>query len=101
MKINIKAFTIAFVIAGTLPALLLFIGCSVNGFGAEIVRLFESVHPSGGFSIIENIDNDIGIKVVALAVNVVYTIADCFIMGFGFAALYNIILVRFGGGNKG
>ena len=35
-----------------------FIAFVLFGLGGELVKLFESIHPSGGFSLIDNIDKD-------------------------------------------
>jgi hypothetical protein len=97
MKLNIKWFSITTLIIGTIPLLMLFIWCSINQFGAEIVSLFESVHPSGGFSIIGNsgeADTFIN-RIPGIIINTAYTAIDFLILGFAFSSLYNFMVTRF------
>ena len=95
MKLNIKWFSLTAVVVGTVPALVLFIWCSANGFGAELVRLFESIHPSGGFSIIGNMTGGFSAKVPGIIINTLYAVVDSFIGGFAFSVLYNFFVTRF------
>ncbi|MBP7734854.1 MAG: hypothetical protein KA369_02665 [Spirochaetes bacterium] len=92
MKLNIKWFSITTLIIGTLPMLILFIWCSINNFGIEVVRLFESIHPNGGLSIIENIEGTITSRIPGIAINTMYAAFDSLIAGFAFSALYNFFI---------
>lgn len=92
MKLNIKWFSITTLIIGTVPMLILFIWCSINNFGIEIVRLFESVHPNGGLSIIGNIDGTFTSRIPGIAINTLYASLDSLIAGFAFSALYNFFI---------
>lgn len=95
MKLNILWFSITALIVGTTPLLILFVWCSINGFGIEGVRIFESLHPSGGLSIIENINNDFVARIPGIAINTVYAALDFLIMGFAFSAIYNFFTNKF------
>ena len=92
MKLNIKWFSLSLMIVFTVPSMVLFIWCATNGFGAEIVRLFESVHPSGGLSIVENMTGAFSSRIPGIAINTVYAAVDSFIGGFAFSLLYNLFL---------
>lgn len=94
MKLNIVYFSITALIIATIPMSLLFIWCGINGFGAEIVRLFELIHPSGGFSIIENMDKDFSTRIPGIVINTIYVAVDSFIGGFTFSSLYNFLITR-------
>lgn len=100
MKLNIKWFSITMLIIGTIPFLILFIWCSINSFGIEIVKLFESVHPSGGLSIVENINNNILTRIPGIAINTIYAALDSLILGFAFSALYNFFVSKFDAGKS-
>ncbi|MBN1531324.1 MAG: hypothetical protein JXA20_01545 [Spirochaetes bacterium] len=95
MKLHVKAFCIAAVAVATIPGLILFIWCSVTGFGTEIVRIFESVHPSGGLSILSNINSSFASCIPGIAVNTIYTAADSFIVSILFVTLYNMLVSKF------
>lgn len=95
MKLNIRAFCLASVIIVTLPSLLLFVWCAVTGFGSELVRLFESVHPSGGLSIIANVSTSFTSCIPGIAVNTLYAAADSFIGSMMFVLLYNFLAGKF------
>ncbi|MCP4137903.1 MAG: hypothetical protein GY754_43475 [bacterium] len=97
MKLNIKAFSISALIIGAIPGLILFTWCSANGFGAELVKLFESIHPSGGLSILENMRPEMTFvsRVPGILINTIYAGVDSFIAGFAFASLYNFLTGRF------
>lgn len=95
MKLNVKWFSIASLIMGTIPLLALFIWCAINGFGAQLVGLFESIHPSGGFSIIENIDKELSTRIIGILINTLYAAIDSFILGFGFSSLYNLFISKY------
>lgn len=99
MKLNIKWFSITTLIVGTVPMLILFVWCSINNFGIEIVRLFESIHPNGGLSIIETIESGIATRVPGILINTLYAALDSLIAGFAFSALYNFF-VSFSEKNK-
>lgn len=92
MKLSIKWFSVTALIIGTIPAAGLFTWCALNGFGAEIVRLFESVYPSGGFSILENMDKPMLSRVPGIVINTCYAAVDSFIVGFAFSSLYNLFV---------
>jgi hypothetical protein len=97
MKLNIKWFSITTLIIGTIPLFILFIWCSINQFGAEIVSLFESIHPSGGFSIIGNsgeLETFIS-RIPGIIINTVYAAIDFLILGSAFSSLYNFLVGRF------
>lgn len=100
MKLNIKWFSITTLIIGTIPLLILFIWCSINSFGIEIVRLFESIHPSGGLSIVENINNNILTRIPGIIINTIYAALDSLILGFAFSTLYNFFITRFDSGKS-
>ncbi len=95
MKLNTKWFTVTAVIVGTVPALILYIWCSINGFGAELVSLFESVHPSGGFSIVANLNEPPASRIAGVIINTLYTLVDFFILGIAFSGLYNFLVTKF------
>lgn len=95
MKLNILWFSITALIVGTTPLLILFIWCSINGFGIEAVRIFESIHPSGGLSIIENMDSDAVARIIGIVIDTVYAALDFLIAGFAFSSLYNFFISRF------
>lgn len=95
MKLNILWFSITAMIVGTTPLLILFIWCSVNGFGIEAVRIFESIHPSDGLSIIENINNSVTARIPGIAIDTVYAAIDFLIAGFAFSAIYNFFVNKF------
>lgn len=92
MKLNIKWFSITALIVGTVPLLILFIWCSINNFGLEMVRIFESIHPNGGLSIVENIENPITARIPGVIINTIYAALDSLIAGFAFSALYNFFI---------
>jgi hypothetical protein len=92
MKLNIKWFSISTLIIGTVPMLILFVWCSINNFGIEVVRLFESIHPNGGLSIIENIDSPVMARIPGIVINTMYAALDSLIAGFAFSALYNFFV---------
>jgi len=94
MKLSIKWFSVTTLIVGTVPAAILFIWCAFNGFGAEIVRIFESIYPSGGFSIIDNMDKTFISRIPGIVINSCYVAVDCFIMGFAFSSLYNLFVSK-------
>jgi hypothetical protein len=70
----------------------LFIWCFFNGFGAEVVQLFESIHPSG-FSILSG-ELSTGGRLLAVGINTLYVIVDSFILGAAFSGLYNFLITR-------
>ena len=88
MKINIKYFSIALTVVLSTPIIILFIWCAANGFGIDVVRIFESLHPNAGFSIVET-----G-SFVGVAINSAYAIIDSFIFSFAFASLYNFLVSK-------
>ena len=92
MKLNIKWFSITALIIGTVPMLILFVWSSINNFGIDVVRLFESVHPNGGLSIIENIDGPFTARIPGIVINTMYAALDSLIAGFAFSALYNFFI---------
>ncbi len=98
MKLNIKWFTFSVVVVSAVPMLGLFIWCFFNGFGAEVVKLFESIHPSG-FSILSG-ELSSGGRLLAVGINTIYVIIDSFILGAAFSALYNFMVSR-GEKNRG
>ena len=63
---------------------------------AAFVRLFESIHPSGQFSIIQNIDKEFSQKIIGILINTLYAAVDSFIFGFILSSLYNFFVERFG-----
>ncbi len=91
MKIDIKAFTLSAVILTTLSSFILFVWCSSNNFAIEVVTLFEKLHPSGAFSISENLGNPFAKKIPGILINTVYAAADAFIFSFVFSFLYNLL----------
>ena len=96
MKLNIKWFAITTLIIGTIPLFILFIWCSINKFGAEIVSLFEAVHPSGGFSIIGN-SGEASVfvnRIPGILIDTAYAAIDFLILGFAFSSLYNFFVGR-------
>ncbi len=92
MKLNIKAFSISVMIVITVPSLILFIWCSLNGFGSEVVRLFESIHPTGGFSITENFSKPVYIRLIGVLADTLYVAIESFFAGY-FIALINNVLI--------
>ena len=95
MKIHVKSFSIAALIVGTVPIGFLFVWCAVNGFGVEVVRIFESIHPSGAFSILGNMDKPFTGMIPGILIDIFYAAVDSFIVGFAFASLYNMLCNRF------
>lgn len=95
MKLNVKWFSITALIVVTVPSAVLFVWTSINGFGLEMVRLFESLHPGGGLSILNNIENGFTGCIPGILINVFYAAVDSFIAGFAFSSLYNLFLSRF------
>jgi hypothetical protein len=91
MRLNIKAFAVSALIIGTVPTAILFIWCGINGFGADLVRIFESIHPSGAYSILGNIDKPFSGLIPGILINTFYAAVDSFIAGFAFASLYNLL----------
>jgi hypothetical protein len=94
MKLSIKWFSITTLIIGTIPLFILFIWCSINQFGAEIVSLFESIHPSGGFSIISNSESTFIYRIPGILINTAYSAIDFLILGFAFSTIYNFFIGR-------
>lgn len=90
MKLNVKWFSITALIIGTVPALVLFVWCSLTGFGTDLVKLFESIHPSGGITIFSS-----GNFVLGILINTLYSAVDSFILGFAFSSLYNLFVTKF------
>jgi hypothetical protein len=97
MKLNIKWFSITTLIIGTVPLCILFIWCSINSFGAEVVSLFEIIHPSGDFSIITNSDKALGFinRVPGILIDTAYAAVDSFLVGLVFSSLYNLFINKF------
>jgi len=95
MKIHVTFFTICTAVVGGIPLIVLFIWCAANGFGSDIVRLFESVHPNGGLSILEQYERGFVAAIPGIAVNSLYALLDAIIVGFVFSSLYNILVGRF------
>lgn len=95
MKLHIKSFSITALIIGTIPLLILFTWCSINGFGIELVRLFESIHPSGGLSIFNNMDKSLLDRLPGIIINTAYAALDSFIFGITFSSLYNFFISIF------
>ncbi len=95
MKLNTKWFTLTALIIGTTPLLILFLWCAINGFGLEAVRLFESIHPSGGLSIIDAMNGSFVSRIPGIIINTLYAAADSMIAGFGFSTIYNFFIERF------
>jgi hypothetical protein len=95
MKLHIKSFCITALIIGTMPLLILFIWCSINGFGIEVVRIFESIHPSGGLSIFNNLDKSLLNRLPGIIINTAYAALDSFIFGITFSSLYNFFISKF------
>ncbi len=89
MKLNIRAFALSFTILASVPFIVIFIWCSVNGFGSLVVQIFESLHPSGGYSIIKNMSGAFTAKLPGIAINSIYILIDSFISAFVFASFYN------------
>jgi hypothetical protein len=94
MKLNILWFSLTALIVGSTPLLILFIWCSINGFGIEAVRIFESIHPAGGLSIIENLNGGITARIPGIVIDTAYAALDFLIAGFAFSALYNFFAGR-------
>lgn len=92
MKFDIRSFTASFTLTVTIFSLLLFTWCSINGFGAQIVQIFESVHPSGGFSIIDNFDANLISKIPGIIINTLYAAIDSFIFSLLIAIFNNFFL---------
>jgi hypothetical protein len=95
MKLHVTWFAVTALIVGGIPFTILFIWCATNGFGAEAVRLFESLHPSGELSIIANMDKTFSARIPGILINSIYIFIDCFIAGFAFSSLYNFLTGRF------
>ena len=94
MKLNTKWFSISLMIVGASFFLIFFIWCSVNGFGAELVRIFESIHPSGGLSIYQNMGKSFVSLIPGILVDTVYAAVDFFVFGFAFSSIYNLFVSR-------
>lgn len=94
MKLQVKWFTLALVITGVIPSIILFTWCALNGFGEDLVRMFESIHPAGGFSAIPNSGLERPMRLVAALINTLYSMADLLIAGVAFSSLYNFFLSR-------
>ncbi len=95
MKLNVKWFSLTALIVGTVPLCILFIWCAANGFGIELVRIFESVHPSGGLSIFQNMEEAFVSRIPGILIDTAYAAADFFILGLAFSSLYNLLIDRF------
>lgn len=95
MKLSIKWFSITALIIGTIPLMILFIWCSINNFGIEIVKLFEALHPSAGLSIFNNINNTLVDRIPGIIINTAYAALDFLIIGFAFSSLYNFFINKF------
>ncbi len=95
MKLNVKSFVLTMAIIISVPSIVLFVWSSLNGFGLIIVKIFESVHPSGGLSIVENLDSNFLSKLPGVAINSLYVIIDSVIIGYAFSKLYNFLCDRF------
>ena len=95
MKLHIRSFCITAVILTVLPGLGLFIWCSLTGFGFEVVRLFESIHPSGGLSILPGAGDAVASKVPGIVVNTLYLAVDAFIASVLFSSIYNFFVDLF------
>jgi len=95
MRLHIRAFCLASVTTATLPGFIIFVWCSLTGFGTELVRLFESIHPSGGLSIIDNVNNSFTSCIPGIVVNTLYTAVDAFILSIIFALFYNLFIGKF------
>ncbi len=95
MKINVKAFVISFTIVVSMPMVILFIWSALNGFGLMIVKIFESIHPSGGMSIVENINGSFTALLSGIIINSLYMMIDAFIVAFAFSKLYNFLSEKF------
>ncbi len=91
MKLNVISFSLSTLIVGTIPLAILFIWCALNGFGLEFVRIFESIHPSGGLSIIENMSKGFSARIFGIFINIFYVAADTFIAGFALSSIYNFL----------
>lgn len=96
MKFDIKAFTSSFTILTASFSFILFTWCAANGFGAQIVQIFESVHPSGGLSIIENINKPFYAIIPGIIINTIYAALDGFIFSFLLSSLNNLIISQTG-----
>ncbi|MBN1501105.1 MAG: hypothetical protein JW982_13170, partial [Spirochaetes bacterium] len=92
MKINIRAFALSFTICVSVPFIAIFIWCSANNFGSLVVQIFESLHPSGGYSIIRNMNSGFTSKIPGIAINSAYILIDSFISAFVFASFYNFFI---------
>jgi hypothetical protein len=95
MKLHVKWFTLSMVLTGLVPSLILFSWCAVNGFGTDLIRIFESVHPAGGFSVIPASGSTPASRIIAVVINSLYSAADFFIAGILFSSLYNFFTERF------
>ncbi len=95
MKINVKAFVISFTAVVSVPTIVLFIWSAFGGFGLVIVKIFESVHPSGGMSIVQNMDGSFAALISGIIIDSLYVIVDSFIFAFAFANLYNFLTEKF------
>ncbi len=100
MKLQVKWFTLSLVLAGLIPSVILFAWCAVNGFGTEVVRLFESIHPAGGFSVIPSAGSTALSRIIAVVINSLYSAVDFFIAGILFSSLYNFFTERFSPANN-
>lgn len=96
ITINVKSFSITAMIVATVPGIILFVWSSINGFGIELVRLFESIHPSGGLSIVNNFTDGFLKCLPGILINTFYSAVDSFIAGFAFSSLYNYLASRLG-----
>jgi hypothetical protein len=101
MKLHVKWFTLSLVLTGLIPSLILFSWCAVNGFGTELVRVFESIHPAGGFSVIPSAGSTPVSRVIAVVINSLYCAVDFFIAGILFSSFYNFFLERFSSTKNG
>jgi len=95
MKINVKAFVIALSVIISVPMIVLFIWSSYNGFGILPVKIFESIHPSGGMSIVENIDGTFMTRLPGVLIDSLYIIVDSVIISFAFSKFYNYLSSKF------
>lgn len=95
MKLEVRSFIIAVLTVTLVPWIILLVWCSINGFGFELINLYEKLHPSGALSLVFNINNPYHTRIPGIIINTLYLAADGFILSFAFVTVYNLCLKKF------
>lgn len=93
MKINVRAFTIAFTVVLSVTLLVISVWTrSSASFGRELMDVFNSVHPHPFRASLEGLT--LAEHFYGAALDLFYTIVDCLIFSLSFSMLYNWIVSR-------